>query len=504
MRLTCRWFLPALASLVLLPSPTTARPAPAPAAERPWVEVKSPNFTIISDAGEKTARRVAWQFEQVRAVLQRLWPWARVGMDRPVLVYAARNEATLKVLLPEYWETRGAVHPASFFVTAPERHYVALRTDVNEPDSVEANPYFQTYWSYVYLVVLASFEKPLPLWYARGVSDFFANTIVRSKDVQVGRIVPWHFRELRERPFLPLATVLAVDHRSPYMQRNEDMPRFDAAAWGLVHYLFFGEGGNNLQRFNKLSQAFIEGRDAQAALREIYGEADAIEAAVKDYIARNLFLYQKIALDVDVSEEGFRARTITIAENRSAQAALHAAMRRWAEARARAQEAIQADASLAAPHEVEGRVCDAENNKDGALAAYGKAVSLGSTNFHAYYRHAQLLWRPSPDADTLAQMERSLTKAVELNASFASAASYLADIKLSLDQPDAALVLARRAVSLEPGGSYHHATLAQVLGRLSKIDEALQEANKALTLATTVDARKRAEDTLARLNKMKK
>jgi len=49
------------------------------AADRPWVEVTSPHFTVISDAGDKHAVRAAWQFEQVRAVLQRLWPWANLA-----------------------------------------------------------------------------------------------------------------------------------------------------------------------------------------------------------------------------------------------------------------------------------------------------------------------------------------------------------------------------------------------------------------------------------------
>jgi hypothetical protein len=48
------------------------------AADDPWIEVKSPNFTVVSNAGEGRARNVAWQFEQIRAAIQIGWPWARV------------------------------------------------------------------------------------------------------------------------------------------------------------------------------------------------------------------------------------------------------------------------------------------------------------------------------------------------------------------------------------------------------------------------------------------
>src|SRR3990172_2712818 len=45
---------------------------PLAAAEKPekWIEVRSPNFTIVSNASEKQARRAAEEFEQIRAVFQ--------------------------------------------------------------------------------------------------------------------------------------------------------------------------------------------------------------------------------------------------------------------------------------------------------------------------------------------------------------------------------------------------------------------------------------------------
>jgi TPR repeat protein len=63
---------------------TLARSAP-----RTWIEVKSPNFTVVSDADEGSARGVAWQFEQARAAFTRLWSWARPRGGRPFVVFAA-------------------------------------------------------------------------------------------------------------------------------------------------------------------------------------------------------------------------------------------------------------------------------------------------------------------------------------------------------------------------------------------------------------------------------
>jgi hypothetical protein len=38
--------------------------ASARAAPPPWLEVKSPHFTVVTNASEKTGRRLAWEFEQ--------------------------------------------------------------------------------------------------------------------------------------------------------------------------------------------------------------------------------------------------------------------------------------------------------------------------------------------------------------------------------------------------------------------------------------------------------
>jgi len=40
-------------------------PVRASAAEN-WIEVRSPHFTVDSNAGEKEARKIADQFEQIR------------------------------------------------------------------------------------------------------------------------------------------------------------------------------------------------------------------------------------------------------------------------------------------------------------------------------------------------------------------------------------------------------------------------------------------------------
>lgn len=78
-----------------------------------WIEVKSGHFTVISNASDGTARNVAWQFEQIRSVLEATFPWAKLETARPLTVIAVKDENSMRAMAPEYWEQKGGLRPAS-------------------------------------------------------------------------------------------------------------------------------------------------------------------------------------------------------------------------------------------------------------------------------------------------------------------------------------------------------------------------------------------------------
>ena len=58
-----------------------------------WLQVKSDHFTVMTNAGERKARSVAWQFEQVRAAIGKGWPWAQAAaVAKDALVYAKNDQ----------------------------------------------------------------------------------------------------------------------------------------------------------------------------------------------------------------------------------------------------------------------------------------------------------------------------------------------------------------------------------------------------------------------------
>ena len=80
--------------------------------EDTWLEVRSPNFTVISNAGEKEARKIADQFEEIREVFHSTFVKMRVDLGKPVIVFAVKNEDSMKLLLPAFWEHLAKPRPA--------------------------------------------------------------------------------------------------------------------------------------------------------------------------------------------------------------------------------------------------------------------------------------------------------------------------------------------------------------------------------------------------------
>ena len=56
-----------------------------------WLEVHTSHFVILTNSGDKQARRVADQFERMRAVFHKRFPKAPVDAETPIIVIAVHT-----------------------------------------------------------------------------------------------------------------------------------------------------------------------------------------------------------------------------------------------------------------------------------------------------------------------------------------------------------------------------------------------------------------------------
>src|SRR5579862_1162417 len=143
-----------------------------------WVEVRSPNFIIVSNAGEKQARRTAIQFEQIHTLFRDGLAVAQ-GHPSPVITFALKDEKSLGELLPEYW-TRGHMHPSGVFAYRMYQYYAAVNLEAQG-----TNPFATMYHEYYHSLTMPYFPE-LPIWLSEGLADFFGESQVNGTVATMG------------------------------------------------------------------------------------------------------------------------------------------------------------------------------------------------------------------------------------------------------------------------------------------------------------------------------
>jgi hypothetical protein len=479
---------------VILLSVVCARPADA---ADTWVQVSSPNFSVISNAGEKRSREVAWQFEQIRAAMLALWPWMKGDLDRPVFVVAAKDENTMKLLAPQYWEKGGRSHPDSVFVTGPDRHYIALRADARADDTDAINPFYASYWSYSALLLDTSFEGDLPLWLRDGLAGVLSNTIVRENEIRFGMAPPWYVRTVTTRGRLRLPQLFTTDRTANYYRDPVSREQFAAQTWALLHYLLFDPEMGKSGKLDEVIRGVSSGASSVDAVRQAFGDAEPLELAYMRHVSKPIMPYSRLRTETRIAQSSFASRTLSAVDSANSRAALLAAMNRPVEARALVAEGRKTG-DAAAGYEVEALLADREDNTAALKTALAKAEQLGTTNYYALFRLAMLELPQAPDAAASATAEARLRKAVDLNAFHHNSHAMLAQVLANgpAEKRAQAVPAAQAAVKLAPRDSFANGTLALALWNVGQREAAVARARLAVTLADSDARRQQAQQML--------
>src|ERR1700675_1270381 len=184
-----------------------------------WFEARSPNFIVVSNAGEKQARKTAIRFEQIRAVFRRELVLASKHESPVITIMALKDEDSMKPLLPEYW-VKGHAHPAGMFLQNMNQYFAAIQLDA--PGS---NPYNTIYHEYFHSLT-APYYPNLPLWVSEGLAEFYGDTQIGDFEVGMGRPDPDLIGELKRGGLMPLDVLFKVDHNSPYYNEQNKISVF--------------------------------------------------------------------------------------------------------------------------------------------------------------------------------------------------------------------------------------------------------------------------------------
>jgi tetratricopeptide (TPR) repeat protein len=443
--------------------------APAPGgAKDTWIEVQSPNFKVISNASEREARKIAEQFEQFREVFHTTFPKLRVDLGKPLIILAVKNEDSLRVLLPGYWETKGQAHPAGLYAPGEERHFVALRTNIEAE-----NPYQIVYHEYTHAIMNLNF-RDLPTWLGEGLAEFYGNSTIHDKDVEIGKVSPYHLQILQENRLIPIDALFSADASSPYYNEQNRVSVFYAESWAIVHYLMLDPEARKQQLLSKFLTAWTASGNQVEAAQSSFGDLKKFAEAMEGYARHRAFYISRVRTSIRGDPKSYSSRVEPPAELAAYRALFYLHTLRPNEAKSSAEEALQADPQLPLAYEARGMLEFTHQDYSTAEADLARAIELGTTSFAPYFFAAETRLRGGlPVGDQDERLTTLLEKAVAMNSQFAPAYSALASLYSARPETrDKAIATGRKAVELEPGNLAYRINYAYVLLNTGKTAEA--------------------------------
>jgi len=455
-------------------------------AEKPqvWIRLRSPNFIVVTNGSEKQARSVAYQFETIRAILRQFLNSKGSATDPPVIIIAAKDDATFKPLLPDAYQVKGATHLAGIYVGGPEKNYVALRLDISLDREASA-PFEPVYHEYVHYLMRRSISAT-PLWLTEGLAEFYGNMRLESKYVLLGVPSDSNLMVLHQTAFLPLSTLLAVNASSSYYHENNKASIFYAESWALTHYLITKDWHDKTDHIREFVALLGASKSPEDAAKHTIGDPHALEEALRGYIGKFAFIAARMPTPTEVNADSFVLDPISPAESLTVRADFMVHGRSYAKARQMLEESLKLDPKLAAAYESMGQLYAQQNQFEEANKWHSQAVALNSQSFLANYYYATNLFKGRIDDDTAAKAESNLRTSIKINPDFApsyDALAYLLAIRHR--ELEEARMLALQALSMEPGNMHYRLRMVQVLEQMGHADDALRVATLAVSLAKT-------------------
>ena len=458
-----------------------------------WLQIRSQHFVVISDAGEKDAKHVADQFERMRGVFHTAFPHMQVDPPAPIMVIAVKNEKDFRALEPSEYLAKGMLHLGGLFLRTPDKNYVLMRLDTDN----ETHPYAVVYHEYTHLLCSKA-EDWMPLWLNEGFAQFFENTDIRGNDISSGEPSSENILLLRQNKLIPLTTLFAVDHSSPYYHEENKGSIFYAESWALTHYFEIEDQKDGTHHLADYLQLVANHVDPVTAGTRAFGDLNKLQKTLDAYVGRFQFMKFVMKAPIEVDDSTFVITPLTESQADATRADFLVYNRRAEDAKTLLDSVLKEDPKNALAHETMGHIEFYQGNLDKARTWYQQAISLDSQNFLANYYFAAISLRDGPPNDDLApQVENSLRSAIKLYPDFAPSYDLFAVLCLMRrDDLEEAHSMSLMAVQLDPANVRYRVNAGNILMQLKQPENAIRVFQNAAKLAKNPEETAEVENSL--------
>ena len=464
-----------------------------------WIEIQSPHFTVLSNAGEYEGRKAALEFEEIRALFQHLYPALRVDSGKPTIVFALKNEDSLKLLIPSYGQNSKGMHLGGFYHPSYDKNFAVIRTDIRGTGPLGNHT---LYHEYTHAYFRYNF-RGLPMWLDEGLAEYYGNTSIESKEAGVGMPNETQLRTLKENAFLPVDQLVTIDRTSPLYNTREHSGIFYAESWALVHYLMISDDVRGQDLINKYLHALHATDDPIEAANQSFGDLKKFSEKLNAYIRQFSFRYQRVQLQSKLSEKDFTVRKLSAAEGVLGVADFLLRASHLPEGLEQLHEVEKLDPATRGYHSELGHYhlqksdyANAEKELQAAIAANPNDVSAHIDMAFVYLR------RDNYNMESTPKIRAELEKVLSLSPDFAPAHAFLsiAYAREPNKDTDKAFKAARRASELEPGNLAYFIDIGKALLAAGRIPDANKVAETARKVATTTGDRNMATNSTKQID----
>ncbi len=435
-------------------------------AEPQWVEVRSPNFSVITDAGEKRGRDVALHFEQMRSVFGALMTHAKVNLAVPLQIVAFRNAKEMAQVAPLF--NGKPTEVAGLFQGGDDRNFIILDMSVESPWSV-------VFHEYAHRLMDGNLSSRADPWFEEGFAEYFSSIEVDNKEARVGKIPEQTYLILQQMGMMKVADLFRVQQNSQtYNETGDHRTTFYAESGLVVHYLYDNRLIPKLVVYFDALQN--QKKSVEEAIQLAFGmTAEQFDRALRDYRSGGRFRYYPIPTPAGIVAAQFTAEPVPALNVRALVADIHAHSPDYRDkALGEFQEVLKTDPDNMAALRGAGFVCLQQKDYERAADYLRQAVQRDSKDARVHYYYAMLLNQQGPlDKARTAEIAKELEISISLNPGFADAYSLLGFTQSFSGEPAKGIAALKKALDLSPRNEHYLFNLASAYLANQRVDDAI-------------------------------
>ena len=430
-----------------------------------WMEVRSPHFSVVTDAGQKRGREVAQRFEQMRSVFGALFLREKINTPVPLQIIAFRTEKEFRDFAP-LWHGK-PIRLSGLYQPGPDRNFILL-------DCSAEDPYAVVFHEYAHLLLNGNYPPTQP-WFDEGFAEFYSTIKVKGESVEIGYPPEYATFMLRGSRWMSVADLFAVRRDSAiYNQDNDHRSLFYAESWLVVHYLF------DQKKLKEAGDYFDQVMNQHVPVPQAIHSAFGVDVKQFDHALESSFNggIKVFTFPVPPLEyNDFAVKKLHAADALTVLADAHLHSVDYLEkAIAEFRQVLSSDPNNEAAHRGLGYAALYKNDFTEADRQFAQAVELNSQDPRVLYYSALLAERESQRTGgaqpNLGEMRTQLEKSIALDADFADAYDLLAAVEMQQGSPAAAIASEQKALKINPREQRYMLNYAQYLLADRKPDEA--------------------------------